>query len=233
MTCQACDVRESSVRSPRRGDLNGGWAQVGAHLFGKVFVKALRAGGRKRGPQPTTPQLLLGDRGHSTLPKGPPRPVKLTPPGTPRALRRATARRAARCTPGRACARKRPHVSPRSAGRHRSPSSRSSRSPGPRDSETPLTSRKSDRISLEKNPQNITDEGGSPALERKKGGMGARGDVVAAAAMAMFWTVVLSSSAAPSDDQNVCRASIALSALDEAGLRGHGIANAKIVTCGG
>jgi len=112
MTCQACDVRESSVRSPRRGDLNGAWAQVGAHLFEKVFVKALRAGGRKRGPQPTTPQLLLGDRGHSTLPKGPPRPVKLTPPGTPRAPRRATARRAARCTPGRACARKRPHRSP-------------------------------------------------------------------------------------------------------------------------
>ena len=158
MTCQACDVRESSVRSPRRGDLNGGWAQVGAHLFGKVFVKALRAGGRKRGPQPTTPQLLLGDRGHSTLPKGPPRPVKLTPPGTPRALRRATARRAARCTPGRACARNRPH---------RSPSSRSSRSPGPRDSETPLTSRKSDRISLAKNPF-ITDE--KPRSSREKKG---------------------------------------------------------------
>ena len=83
---------------------------------------------------------------------------------------------------------------------------------------------------MEKKSTNITVE--AAPLTREKS-MGARGDVVAAAAMAMFWTVVLSSSAAPSDDQNVCRASIALSALDEAGLRGHGIANAKIVTCGG
>ena len=166
MTCQACDVRESSVRSPRRGDLNGGWAQVGAHLFGKVFVKALRAGGRKRGPQPTTPQLLLGDRGHSTLPKGPPRPVKPTPPGTPRAPRLATARRAARCTPGRACARNRPH---------RSPSLREPRL-GLWASATQIRPRaaadlNSDSIFRRKiqTIPNITDEGGSPAPLEKKG----------------------------------------------------------------